>query len=245
MNNIRQQLAKWQIILSKYPSYKKYNVFIIPFVAGLVSLLILIFVTIPQIYRLVEYNKEIDRLLINKEQYQAKIKDLNQIDTDQYKQFLSDILPVLPVEKEIPTAISSMLNQLSSAGLTMTSFSLESGNLVKSGAESFLLKLEVSGSISQIKHLIGLKDQSSRLYQIINYGINNSVTNVSQSNLVVEIFYSPLDTSVKSSPDQKFSALTQEEINLVNRIKLNTQILSVPDTASSSAVKIGKDDPFN
>lgn len=245
MNEYLIKIRQFKIMISRNPLYLKYSVFVIPFVTLLAALIILLLITIPQSFKLVENNQVLAEVKQKKVDYQTKISTLNKVDTEEYKSDLNDVLYHLPTDKDIPSAINSILDVLSSAGLTLTNFSLGSTTPAKNGTESFGVNIDISGNIIQLKNFIDLADKSSRLMKITDLSINNSTGQDIQASIDLMVFYAPLDTSVKTSAEQKITLLTEEDQKLLANIKQN--ISSVVPITDQTIINTptGKDDPFN
>jgi Tfp pilus assembly protein PilO len=245
MNEYLIKIRQLKIVISRNPLYLKYGVFLIPFVTLLVALIILLLITIPQSFKLIENNQVLAEIKQKKVDYQTKISTLNKVDTEEYKANLNDVLYLLPTDKDIPSAINSILDVLSSSGLTLTNFSLGTATPAKNGAESFAVNIDISGNITQLKNFIELTSKSSRLMKITDLSINNSTGQEIQSSIDLIVFYAPLDTSVKTSAEQKISLLTEDDQKLLADIKQYiSNVASVSDQTIINT-PTGKNDPFN
>jgi Tfp pilus assembly protein PilO len=244
MDQFIKNIRQFQIIAMKNPLYQKYGMFLVPSVTILVCLIILFLITIPQGFKLVDNNQSLEEIRQKKTDYQSKITTLNKVDTNEYKSYLNDVLTILPNDKDIPSAINSVLDVLSSAGLTLTNFSLGTETKDKSGSQNFAVKIEVSGTLDQLKNFIDLSEKSSRLIKIVGLTINTSLNGASQASLDLLVYFAPLD-SAKTSVDQKITLLSEEDKKVLSEIKQNISSITPNNDQTIQSVPTGKDDPFN
>ncbi len=246
MDQLMKKYRQYQVILSKNPLYNKYSVFIIPAITIIIGLAILFFVTIPQFYKLIANNGQIENLNQQKSIYQDKIGTLNKVDVIEYKTDLNNVLSILPIEKDIPSAINSILQVISLSGMTLTNFAIGSNGTPVNGIENFAVNIEVTGTTDQLKNLINSTSRSPRLIKITSLSMNYGAGSAAQMSMDVLVFYAPLDTSVKSNNDQKIELLTSDEKNIIEQIQ---QIVGSSQSTSVNEPVIdgptGKDDPFN
>ncbi len=244
MNNLIKQLKTQFYIYTSHPLYKKYSIYLIPSVIAILAIGIVSFITIPQFFKIGETNNQIEELKQKQQEYQAKVSVLEKIELNQYKTWLEDILYTLPSEKDIPGAITSILQIISSSGLHLDNISLGTATTDKAGS-SFLVKLDVSGTIDQLKSLVSLSDQSPRLIKINGIALNNSSQNSTQATVDVLVFYAALDENVKTSADQKVNLVSDKEKELIAQIEKNIASLKNVSTTTFTESPSGKDDPFN
>lgn len=246
MDQLLKYFRQYQVILSRNPLYAKYNLFFFPVITIIIALLILFLVTIPQTFKLITNNELLEELKQKKTVSQTKIRTLNEVDTSQYKTDLNDVLTILPNEKEIPSAINSILQLISLSGLTLTNFSIGTNGKPINGVENFIVSIDITGSANQIKDLINFTEQSSRLIKITGLNLNYGSDGVSQTSMDVLVFYAPLDTSIKTDNSQTLTLLSPEDQALLDKIKQNTQTVSSAQTDTPILDgPTGKDDPFN
>ncbi len=246
MDQVLKTFRQYQVIIRRNPLYAKYSLFIIPAITIIISVLILVLVTIPQTFKLIKNNQLVEELKQQKTAYQSKITTLNKVDTTQYKTDLNNVLTILPNEKEIPSAINSILQVISLSGLTLTNFSIGNSGTPINGVENFIVSIDVTGSANQIKELINFADRSSRLIKITSLSLNYGSDGVSQTTIDVLVFYAPLDTSIKTDDSQAITLLSSDDQTLLDKIKQNTQSISSSQTTPPILDSpTGKDDPFN
>ncbi len=244
MDQFIKNIRQLQIVAMKNPLYQKYGIFLIPSITILVCLIILFVVTIPQGYKLVENNQSLEEIRQKKATYKTKITTLNKVDTTEYKTYLNNVLTILPNDKDIPSAINSVLDVLSSAGLTLTNFSLGAETKDKNGSQNFAVNIEISGTLDQLKNFIDLSEKSSRLIKIVGLTINTSLNGATQASLDLLVYFAPLD-SIKTSVDQEITLLSDEDKKILSEIKQNTSSIAPTTEQPIQSVPTGKDDPFN
>lgn len=244
MNNLIKQLKTQLFILSRNPLYKKYSLYLIPSIVVILAVSILLLLSVPQFFKIGETDKQIKLLQQKQQEYQAKVGVLDKVDLIQYKNWLEDSLYTLPSEKDIPGAITSILQLLATSGLKLDNISLGAETTDKTSS-SFLVKLDLSGTPDQLKSLIAFSDQSPRLIKINGIALNNSSQNSTQASVDILVFYATLDENIKTSADQKVNLVSDNEIELLTQIEKNIESLKNINESTFTESPSGKDDPFN
>lgn len=245
MTDSIKRIRQLILTLTRHPLYTKYGLFIIPGVSVLTAILISLLVTLPQIFKLIENNNQLNEIKQTITARQAKIAALEQVDLDEYKNNLDNVLYTLPSDKEIASAMNSVLELLSASALRMDNFTLGNNLPTSSGAEAYVVSLEVSGTIGQVKDLITISSAAPRLIKINGIDLTSSSGGNVQIGLDVLVFYSPLN-ALKTSPDTKITLLTDDEKKLLTQIEERIKPLkNSPSETTSVESPSGKDDPFN
>lgn len=245
MTEIVKKIKLSLLLITTYPFYKKYSLIVIPVVCSLFGLLIIVLITVPQVFKIVDKNKELGLIKQKQTEYQAKTAALDKIDLDFYKNGLNNLTQALPSDKDIPSAINSILELLSISGLQLTNFSLGPTLAGPGGSESFSVNLEVNGSLEQIKNLINAQNSSDRLLKIVGLSLTNSASTNLQGSIDILVYYAPLDVNPKIAADQKITPLSDEETQLLNQIEQNLNLSGANPGVEIQDAPTGKDDPFN
>lgn len=241
-NNLKELLDIKKITAN--PLYQSYNLVIVPAISVLLCLLIAALITIPQALKITDTNKKITENKAEQAFYKRKIAELQQIDTELYKKNLDTALVALPSDRDIPSAISDILNLLSSSGLQLYGMTFNQTGGAP-GLESFQIKLDVVGDLSQLKQFIALSKETTRILKIDSIEITSSTSNSqTQANLNILAFYQAIPPSVTVPIDQKVNLFTEVDQAVVDKIRQNTTYTDF-SAATASAVEVGKDDPFN
>src|SRR5690348_8086332 len=103
---------------------KKYRFFGWPLLSILISLVLLVFMVIPQVVGYFNTNKLIDSTLQNSQTLNSKAQTLASISSSDYKTNLSLALTVLPEAKDVPTAIGQIQNIVSQSGMQLSSIGI-------------------------------------------------------------------------------------------------------------------------
>ena len=241
MNKLTQQLKLSYSQILHHPLYEKYSIFIIPGLTGIIGSLMFIFLTLPQIFKIIAIETQITEITDEQSVNQDRINTLEKIDLNFYKTSLDNSLIALPNDKDIPGAITSILDLLSNSGLKLDNFAFSPSTLKEAGAESLLVKTDVSGTLDQIKNLISISNSSSRLIKIVGIAFSGGQGDTVQASLDLVVFYTPLD--IASTQDSKIELINEGENKILQLINENNQKINL--NAPLQDVPSGKSDPFN
>lgn len=222
---------------------ERYQLLIWPLLGIGISILLLVLLIIPQLFRIWATNQKIAATKEKINSLTQKYDQLKKIDLSEYKQNLNESLIALPLDKDIPSAISqiqtvALNDQIQISGL------LVGGGTTTTTPASYQFKIEGVGNLESVKKFIADIQKGPRVMSLESvelssgnkdstvYGVSLSITAYSQ---IQETKLGPLDQPVVSLNDREIAVLTA--------IKQTTQNISVISQATGSAVK-GKSDPF-
>lgn len=225
--------------------YIKYKIFIIPTGVGLICLLIIGFIIVPQISELFSEREKVGTLTNRINLLNNKAKELENLDEAKIKQDLVTALTVLPTGRDVPEAMAVLQGIIAKSNLSLTSTSYSTGSRDAGKADSFSLSISVLGSIdSTSDFLINLKE-GSRIFKVesITLKIQPEGSLVSVD-LPLTVFYQAVPSTVLSldAPVAKIDA-KEEEL-----IKNLTKFVAQPSVATSStepSVPMGKTNLFD
>ena len=227
----------------------EYKLFIYPAVVGLASLVLIIFLIIPQIKNLLanqgNLNEEQKRLNL----LDVKAKELEALDTSNINGKLLLTLSALPVDKDLPTIIGVLRNTANQSGII-----LQSIHFSQKGDKSYIVGADLVGTTSSLGVFLEMIEKSPRVMRVLSIdsgggGAGNTIT----ASVSIEVFYPPGPKSLGSvdAPLPKLS--DKDQVILSNLSK--TPVTSLISVASGSATPVslapaavpipaGKDNPF-
>lgn len=229
---------------------KKYRFFGWPLWSIIVSLLLLFFLVMPQIFAYLDTNK-----LINDTEQRAialntKAKTLASINTDGYQSNLDLALTVLPENRDIPTTIGQIQTlvgqsgmQLGTVGVTgADNASVGGSSDSSSGAQSYDVKIDVIGSIDQLNALFEALNNGPEIMKLNGMDLSVSGKGLVDANLnIITYFQGP--PAVLGDIEKPIEGLTKDEIDSLTKIQKQVS----PATITSTSVNLpprGKTDPF-
>lgn len=245
-----KQLNTLKDTILKNPYFIRYQMIIVPALSGLVSIVLIVLILIPQVQEIFRIQKETE---INKTQtgiLQKKITDLSGQDVNKLRQLVDTTQIAVPPDKDIPGAVDQVNNYLSSNGMVVNNISFSNLGLDLPSGGNFQIKLEITGSMVGLKNFSKQLDSAPRIMKIdgLDMYATRNVGNI-QASMSINTFYLPLATSIGGVED-KLPAIAQDEIAKLE--KLRASIYSAPSYSSPSTptstvdlnTQTGKINPF-
>lgn len=225
--------------------YIKYKIFIIPSAVGLVCLIIIVFVIIPQITGLFAERDKVGVLTNKIELLNNKAKELEGLDETILKQDLVTALTILPTERDVPQAMAALQDIItkSNVSLKSTSYSVASR---ESGQDSFSLTISIIGSLASTRDFMNNLREGSRIFKIESISSKIQTDNsLVSTDLPLTVFYQPAPATVLTldQPVAKIGPKEEELIKNLTKYTFKEPVIATVSSASSS-VPIGKPDPF-
>jgi hypothetical protein len=217
--------------------YLQYKLIILPILVGIASLIIIVFVIVPQVQNLLEGQQKLslekNRLAI----VEAKAEELENINQDIYNQKLGIALASLPIEKDLNVTIG-VFRQLAAS----VSMSLSSMRLNSQGAENdgFTVRAEMFGPTKSLGDLLEVIDNSPRIMKLQSFetaSVGNSTDVVSVS-MIVKVYYSPAPTTL-GPVDTPLPVLTERDGATLDKLTQN----QIP-LGQTVVLPNGKTNPF-
>lgn len=226
--------------------YLKYRLLLWPVISGLASIAILVLVIIPQILGYLSVRTEIQNTQERSGKLEAKAQSLENIDDVETQKNLQAVFSVLPTDREVPQAISTLQSLISRAGLSLKSTSYNA-SLKGTSKESFQLSVTVVGQIGALRNFLISLENTNRIFQVeaINVQFQSSGLAI-EADIPVTVFYGK-DKNKLVSLESEVPRLNEKEGELLSR--LSTLVASNPSgsagpESSSSSVPVGKSNPF-
>ena len=222
--------------------YQAHKLYKFPVVVAASSLILIIFVIYPQISSLLSNQKTQDETLGKISVLEAKAQALESYDPADLNLRVSYALNVYPAEKDFMTAIGILQKLTSKLGFEISSLALGSAGSNKlTNAQSFNIKLDITGPEAMLNKLLKDIESSPRLMRINSLEVNSSrQTGAGAAALVVDVLFAQAPSGFGSidSPLPELSSKEQEIIQKLARFS---------STAAQSVVKFGprgKENPF-
>lgn len=222
----------------------KYRVLVKPLFLALSSLIVLSLVIIPQLLAYLNVNVNINSVQNRIGIYEAKAQELDKIDASVYLKQLQTVFLALPKDKEVPQALLVLQSIISQSGLA-----LESTKLVDSilnNTNSFRISISVTGTLESLRALLISLQNSPRALRVEGIDAQSLKQGAAmQATIIVTMFY---DTAkVSGNPDQPLSQLDKKDEELLANLNKSINklgVLGYQPASTSSAVPLGKSDPF-
>lgn len=220
--------------------YTKYKIFIIPTVIGLICIGILGFVIFPQV---LEYLKDMDQFTIAQNRIVSlnqKATELKTIDQATRQQQLKTALTILPTDRSVPQAMAALQTLVTKSNLVLknTAYSAVS----KSGETSFSFTITVLGPLSSIRNFLNSLSEGPRIFKVESIALRFQPGGLlAEADIPLSVFYTPAPTT-KISLDQPVSQISSKQEELI--AKLTKAMAAAEVSSTSSAVPLGKADPF-
>lgn len=225
--------------------YSKYKYIIWPIISGLSSIIILVFVIIPQILTYMNIKNQISDILNRSSFLDAKAAELYSLDEIAAQEDLKVVFTVLPADQDVLTALSALQNLVIHSGLRLENTSFSSSRQ-KDNKSSFQLNLTVFGQTNSLRDFLIKIQDSSRVFQVesISAQFLKSKSAI-EAEIPISVFYQGVP-KVLGSVDQKVPKLSDQEKQLLGRL---TNIISQTTATSGAAINdasvpLGKSNPF-
>lgn len=224
--------------------YQKYRIVILPVLTGLASLVIIVFVIIPHFLTYLDVRKQISGTMDDTAFLVAKAEELQNIDEAATRKDLQTVFTVLPSVQEVPQAMSVLQGLVQKSGLGLISTVYVSSGAAASGGNNFGLNLTVNGPLSQVKSFLSYLQAAPRMFQVQSVNVRfQRGSSGAEVEVPIRVFFSPESGSI-GSIDKPLPQLTGEEEILLSKLTAAVGEAGAPAESTSSAVPLGKSDPF-
>ncbi|KKQ66428.1 MAG: hypothetical protein US86_C0005G0039 [Candidatus Daviesbacteria bacterium GW2011_GWA2_38_24] len=232
-----------------YREINRYQIYLWPAAAGIVSVALIVFIAFPQFQQVFGFVSSISELTTTVNNLQEKIKSLSSIDETVYRDNLNLTLRVLPTERDLISVISQIQLLASSTGVRIDGINFSnsaSGEISSagSGEESFIVSIGISGSPEQFKNFLTKLRTAPRIMKVEGIDISTGRSGVSgQANFTLKTFYQNLPSSL-GDVEQPLPTLSAADNETLVRIQQAFKDLPIITTDNAVGAK-GKTDPFN
>lgn len=221
----------------------KYKVLLVPGIVLVTSILIVVLVTIPQFFSLLQTFKTIDDLNQKKIVYQKKAADLEQIQIEDYRKDLDTALEALPVEKNIPGIIGQMLVSLGGSGLSLEGISFSNAPPESEKVQEYTITIDVSGDEIALGNFLERVTIAPRLVKLSSIEVNQGAGDNVSASLTFATFYQLLPKTA-GSVDDKLPVITKSEKQMLSDIRTKVETFPQIGLQQSGEATAGKLDPF-
>lgn len=220
----------------------KYKAFLLPFVVGVSSLILIVFVIYPQLTGFFKGQEDLQIAEQKLKKLQVKASDLENLDEDDLKKKLNFALVALPLEKDYATIIGVFQRLTAESGMSLENLQVGGGG---AGADKktsgYSIKLELLGTKPGLDQLLGKIGQAPQVMKVSGIEVTSFKTDVNVA-LTIDVFYLPAPTSL-GALDSDLPKITDEEQKLLARLA-SISPASVPTTTPATLLPRGKPDPF-
>ncbi len=234
---------KYIKLITKNEIYQKYEVFILPIFSVTISLLLLLFVILPQFQRFFSGNRLVTEANQKYDSLNKKVGTLENINTTVYQNNINTSLIALPADQDIPGAISQIIFILSSSKLQLNSIAITNTlNPLGDGAiTDYQVRIEASGDTIGLKNFISKIKESPRLMKVNGIDIvQERLTGKIQVVVTIQVYYQSLPSSI-GDVEQPISPPSDKEVQILQQIESFSKKTPAVNTSSSTK---GKSDPF-
>lgn len=234
--------------LSARDEFAKYQVFVLPAVACFISIPLLIFVLLPNVFSWFKTKAQISQIEMVNTALEDKLNVLQSVDKESYEGYLKTSLISLPEDKDVTTAISQVLFLLGSSRLQLQDFTFALSAEKDSSADvsAFGVKISALSDTAGLKEFIGKVKKAPRLLKIKNLEVSGGRAGGSiNSTINLLVYYQPLPSKI-GKVDESISVLDQKDLDTLSQISTSSK--STPgfgqEEATESATYSGNADPF-
>lgn len=232
---------KKEAIIKFYVSYRLY---IFPFIVAFSSLILIVLIIFPQIYKLIT-NQKTEGELTNKSKFlEVKAQTLESFDAADLSNKANLSLLSYPPDKDFGNVIGLIQNLTTQSGFVVVSMSIGTTTVKIGESDSYSIQLNVTGPKSLSKVFISNIEGSTRLMKVGNIEISNtSQAQIANLSLNLNVLYAPIPTSF-GSIDSVLPTLSESDEQLLAKISSNnTQTISETPTNVQLPSR-GKTNPF-
>lgn len=223
--------------------YDKYQTVILPVGSIAIGLLLLVLVVFPQVKDILGKNNELAKVNQDLTKLQSKVEQLNSVNVESYKENLELSFIALPVDKDIPQAYNQITFLTSTNRLDQSSISFSNANSDPGKLSNFSVKLELLGTLDDLKKFITVLESAPRIMQIKELEYTSGISNQrARINLSLDIFFAKLP-DVTATLEQDLPVISGKETELLTRIKDGADGI-LPGSSGDAPVPEGKENPF-
>ena len=215
--------------------YQRYRLYIFPFIVAVSSLILIIFVLLPQISSILSGQKSEKDLLSKASVLDVKAEELEGYDSSDLSQKVSYALSAFPSEKDFGNVIGLIQGLTSSVGFNVTSIQLGSSGGKTSNAQSYSVAVSLSGPKNLISTLFSTIEASPRLMKVSLIDITTNVSGESVDiSLNIDVLYSPVPNNF-GSVDSPLPKLSSDDEELLAKLASNPAFAASVATVSNTS----------
>lgn len=198
--------------------YSAYKLYIFPAIIILSGLILIIFIIYPQANKFIADQKVEQELLKKSSFLEDKAKILESYDQNDLRVNVGHALAAYPTERDFSNVFGLLQNLTSQSGYSLIAITLGGGSGKSGDSQTFLLKLEVIGSLSSTKNLISTLEDSPRIMRMNSMETTVGIDpNLVSTFLNLDVLYSSIP-EVFGSIDSPLPELSQKDEELLARL---------------------------
>ena len=211
-----------------------YKTLIYPSVVGLASLIIIIFVIVPQLQGFLSGQDDLKLKQARLNTLEVKAKELESFNQEAYTEKLLNAFYYLPVDKDYSNIIGIFRELTASAGMSLNSLHPGSGP----AANSYSVKADIVGQTSSLGAMLEAIEKSPRVMKLESVETSTSTSGLNAT-LTVSVYY--------DAPPQSLGAIDVPLPKLTEQDQVVLSSLTPPSAQSGSTTIVlpsGKSNPF-
>ncbi len=222
--------------------YLTYRLYIFPAIVALSSLILILLIIIPQLFKLISNQKTQGELINNLKFLEVKAQALDNYDSRDLSNKVNYTLASYPRDKDFGNAIGLIQNLTIQSGFSITTMTIGTSSNKTANSQSYSIQLQVVGPKNLISAFLSNIENSTRLMRVGSIEITNApgqqAVNVA---LNLDILYAPVPGSF-GSIDSTLPELSQKDQALLATLAKNFTPAFTPANVSLPAR--GKANPF-
>ena len=216
---------------------QKYKFFIYPLLVVASSIVIILFLIIPQAKVLFTGQGKLNDSQVRLNILEVKVEELESLDKSDLSQKLSLTLTALPTEKDFATLIGIFKNLATTSGMSLTSLHLAGGS---ESQNAFLVKADLIGTTSSIGQLLENIEKSPRVMKVQSVETSSSSIGNIVSAVVTVLVYFEAAPKTLGPIDSALPKLTETDQTILGTLARSGSL--IPSGAVS--LPSGKANPF-
>lgn len=254
-----------------YKQFVKANkLVIVPILVGISSIIIIVFIIIPQVLSYFNIKTEINQGQSKLTILEAKAKELNNLDQSETDNGLKVVSTVLPSDADIAGVIAELQDLASKSNLELSHVGYINSQSATEKKNNFQIEVKLIGPLVNLRTFLLSLQNYPRIIQVENIVVQQTSKSV-ESTVPLTVYYASEKPSIVSSVDKPIVPLSEDQKKILSQLDLSIKnkniatpgksVVAVPNigdsNASSSAtttpnlnldtssVPLGKVDPFN
>lgn len=223
--------------------YFSYRLYLFPAIVAVSSLILIVFVIYPQVIALITNQKNVSDLISRSKSLEVKAQELESIDEEDLSRKVDYVFSSYPESADFGSVIGLIQTIVSQSGFVATSISVGTSVNKLPNAQSYSIKLDITGPKSLLNILLSNIEKSARLIRVSSIEVTNSQNQQSVTvALNLDILYSPVPTSF-GSVDSPLPQLTQKDEQILSILAKNAPSV-IPSSTNVILPPRGKANPF-
>lgn len=225
--------------------YQTYRLYIFPAIVAVSSLILIIFVIYPQVVSLITNQKNTSELQNRHKSLEVKAQVLENLNSEDLSKKLDLSLSSYPDNTDFGTVIGLIQSLTSESGFNATSITIGTNINKVANAQSYPIKLSITGPRSLFNILISNIEKSTRLIRISGIEITNSLDQQTvNATLSLDVLYAPIPSSFGNIDSPVPDLSEKDEALLASLAKSFNENVSISNLGNVTLPPRGKANPF-